>query len=82
MDFVVPANHKVKIKESEKIDKYLDLAWEHKKSVEHTSDDDTNSSWCPKNSPKGHGKEIAKIRNLWKNRYYPDHSFVNISYFT
>ena len=26
MDFVVPANHRVKIKESEKIDKYLDLA--------------------------------------------------------
>ena len=29
MDYVVPANNKVKRKESEKIDKYLDLAGEH-----------------------------------------------------
>ena len=26
MDFAVPVDHKVKIKENEKIDKYLDLA--------------------------------------------------------
>ena len=31
MDFAVPANHKVKLKESEKKDKYLDLARELKK---------------------------------------------------
>ena len=30
-DFAVLANHKEKIKESEKIDIYLDLAWEMKK---------------------------------------------------
>ena len=30
MDFVVPADHKVKLKESEKC-KYMDLAWELKK---------------------------------------------------
>ena len=31
MDFAVPADHRVKVKESEKIDKYLDLARELKK---------------------------------------------------
>ena len=31
MDFAVPADHKVKIKENEKRDKYLDLARELKK---------------------------------------------------
>ena len=31
MDFAVPADHRVKLKESEKKDKYLDLARELKK---------------------------------------------------
>ena len=31
VDFTVPANHRVKMKESKKIDKYLDLARELKK---------------------------------------------------
>ena len=30
VDFAVTANHRVKLKESEKKDKYLDLAWELK----------------------------------------------------
>ena len=32
MDFAVPVDHRVKLRESEKKDKYLDLAWELKKS--------------------------------------------------
>ena len=31
MDFAVPADHRVKLKENERRDKYLDLAWELKK---------------------------------------------------
>ena len=31
MDFAVPADHRVKLKESEKMDRYLDLARELKK---------------------------------------------------
>ena len=42
-DFAVPAEHRVKLKESEKRDKYLDLAIELKK-VEHESNCDTNSN--------------------------------------
>ena len=46
VDFAVPADHRVKLKENEKMDKYLDLARELKKTVEHESDDYTNCNWC------------------------------------
>ena len=32
VDYAVPADHRIKLKESEKKDKYLDLAWEFKKT--------------------------------------------------
>ena len=35
MDFTFRNDHTVKIKENEKRDKYLDLAWEQKKAVEY-----------------------------------------------
>ena len=39
VDFAVPADHRVKLKESEKKDKYLDLVRELKKeTVKHESD--------------------------------------------
>ena len=41
MDFAVPADHRVNLKESGKRDKYLDFASELK-SMEHESDGDTN----------------------------------------
>ena len=46
MAFAVSDYHRVKLKESEKKDKYLDLARELKKTVEHESDGDTNCNWC------------------------------------
>ena len=46
VDFVVPADHRVKLKESEKKDKYLALAREWKKSMEHEGDDYTKRDWC------------------------------------
>ena len=51
MDFAVPADHWVKLKEAEISDKYQDLGREVKKkdqqkTMEHESDSDTNSSWC------------------------------------
>ena len=45
MDFAVPADHRIKLKESEKKDKSLDLAWEWKKTMEHESDNYTNHDW-------------------------------------
>ena len=47
MDFAVPADHGVKLKESEKREKYLDLTRELKKTMEHKSDGDTNCKKVP-----------------------------------
>ena len=46
VDFDVPADHKIKLKENEKKDKYLDLAWKLKKTMEQESDGDTYYNWC------------------------------------
>ena len=42
----VLADHRVKLKESKNKDKYLDLAIELKKTMEHESDGDANCNWC------------------------------------
>ncbi len=45
VDFAVPAVHRVNLKESEKKDKYLDLARELKNTMEHEGDNYTNRDW-------------------------------------
>ena len=46
VDFAVPANHRIKLKECEKMDKYLELLRELKKTMEHEGDNDNNCDWC------------------------------------
>ena len=46
VDFAVPADHRLKLKESEKKDKYLNLTRELKKTMEHEGDNYTNRDWC------------------------------------
>ena len=46
VDFAVPSDHRIKLKECEKRDKYLDLARELKKTMEHEGDSYTNCDWC------------------------------------
>ena len=46
VDFAVPADHGIKLKECEKKDKYLDFARELKKTMEHEGDNPTNCDWC------------------------------------
>ena len=41
VDFAVPADNRMKIKKSETINKFVDLARELKKSAKHESDGDT-----------------------------------------
>ena len=45
VDFAVPADHKLKLKECEKKYKYLLLAKEMKKTMEHAGDNCTNRDW-------------------------------------
>ena len=45
VDFTVPADYRIKLKESEKKYKYLDLAKELKKTVEHEGNNYTNRDW-------------------------------------
>ena len=44
--FAVPADHRIKLKESEKKGKYLDLVRELKKTMEPEGVDYTNRDWC------------------------------------
>ena len=46
IDFSVPTDHKRKLKECEKNNKYLDLLRQLKKNVEHAGDSYNNCNWC------------------------------------
>ena len=46
IDFAVLADHRIKLKECEKKDKYLDLAMNWKKTMEHEGDNYANCDWC------------------------------------
>ena len=46
VDSDVPADHRIKLKECEKKDKYLDFARELIKTMEHEGDNYTNCDWC------------------------------------
>ena len=46
IDFAVPADHRIKLNECEKRDKYLDLARELKKNIDYEGDNYTNCNWC------------------------------------
>ena len=63
MDFAVLADHRVKLKKSEKKDKYLDFAWELKKTVQYECDGDTNCKWCIWYSHKRMDKKTSGLEN-------------------
>ena len=44
--FAVLTDHRVKMKECTKKNKYFDLTEELKQNVEHENDDYTNYNWC------------------------------------
>ena len=46
VNFAIPADYRRKPKDCEKQVKYLDLARELKKTMEHESDNCTNCDWC------------------------------------
>ena len=69
MDFAIPVDHRVKIKESKNIDKYLVLAKELKKSMEHKDDGNTSCNWCTWS-----GLQRLGIGNQKKNQDHPNKS--------
>ena len=64
MDFAVLANHRIELNENEITDKYLNLAKELKKTMEHEDDGDTYCNWCTRKILKGlvKGLENLEIR--------------------
>ena len=61
VDFAVLADHRIKLQECEKKDKYLDFARELKKTMEHADDNYTNCKWCVWNSNKMITKETGGL---------------------
>ena len=77
MDFAVPANHRVELKEDEKEDKYLNLAREmKKKTVEHETEGNTNCNWCSWYSYQRIGTRTGELGN---KRTSGDHLSYSIS---
>ena len=58
VDFVISVDLRVKIKDSEKRVKYIDLARQLKKTMEREGDKDTNCVRCTWESPKGLVKRL------------------------
>ena len=66
------------MKENEKKGKYLDLARELKKTVEHESDGDTNCNWCAWFSYQRIGTGIRELGNKRTSRDQPNYYMVKI----
>ena len=78
MKFAVPADHRVKLKKSEKKDMYLDLARELKKIVEHESDVHTNCNWCSWYSHQRFNKGTGGLGNEWTSGYHPNYCNIGM----
>ena len=79
MDFAVPADHRVKLKEIEKKDKYLDHARELKETIEHEHDGDTNYNWHAWCSNQRIRTGIGGRGNLRKSGNHPNYIIIEIS---
>ena len=78
VNIAVPTDHRMKLKEREK-DKYLDLAWELKKTVKHESDFYTISNWCSWYSHRRIGTGTGGLGNKRTSGEHPNYSNVEIS---
>ena len=78
VDFAFLANHRVKLKESEKRTKYLDLTREMKKTMEQENDSDTNCNWCTRYSHQKISTGTVGLGNKRMNGDHPNYSIVGI----
>ena len=74
-DFAAQADHRVKLKESEKRDDYLYFAREHQKTMEYEGDGDTNCGWCTWDNPQRIGKATEWV---WNKSTCKDHLIYSI----
>ena len=79
MDFTVPVDHRVKIKENETRDKYLDLTRELLKTLEYEGDCYTNFRWGLAVGDVG-TVSIVKIVSLSSCRKTKLKKLINVSY--
>ena len=78
MDFAVSADHKVKFKESQKKDEYLDFVWELKKTVVHESNSYTNCNWCSWYSHRRINKGTGELGNKRMSGDHLNYSIIEI----
>ena len=78
MDFAVLTDHRVKLKEKPKKDKYLNFARELKKIVEHENDGDTNCYWCSWNVHQRIDTGIRGLGNKETSGAHPDYNIIKI----
>ena len=79
VDFAVSTDHRVKNKENEKRDKYLDLAIELNKTMKYEDDGDTNCNCCTRNDLQRLGERAERVGNRWTSREHPNYSIVKIA---
>ena len=80
VDFAVLVYHWMKLKESEKRGKYLDLARELKKTMEHEGDDDTNFNCCTWNNPQIVAKWTGRLGKKRIRGNDSDYSIIKIGW--
>ena len=79
VDSVVPTEHRVKLKESEKRDKYQELTRELKKqTTEHEGDGDTSCNRCTWINPQMTDKWTRRLKNQRTSGDHPDYSIIKI----
>ena len=76
MDFAVPAVHRTKLKESEKKDKYPELARILKKTVDYESSNYTNRDVCFWYSHQKNIKGVGGLGNNWKTGVHPNYYII------
>ena len=76
VDFVVPSDHRIKLKKCEKKDKYLELARELKKTIEHKVDNYTNRDGCFWYSHQRIIKGTGGLEVWRRSRDYPNYNIT------
>ena len=78
VDLAVPANHRVKLKGCEKIDKYFEFAMEVKKTVGHESDNYTTCNWYSWYTHQRVGTKTGGLGNNGTGGVCPNYCIVEI----